>query len=230
MFGDFRPLSTLTGAGVRFCSSETDLVFYCKNCSFINCQSYRHGGGIGQPVINGGFKSGYLTLEGCIFASNFAYRRGGGMDIRNLNISCTNCTYLHNKAGESGGAVASETNTTIIFTDTVFVRNLVSNQCQIGGGGSVSIFLEGPKLLNFSNCIFIRSEVQSFPCTGFILYFIFCFLIYIDIDDKGFQYTIGVDIARDVYNDENSSMIETCSNAVEASITDTYSNSDSVRV
>jgi predicted outer membrane repeat protein len=172
--------SERSGGSIRILSQSKDPYCFFSNCSWLNCRSYRHGGALSQPKyvhlgghMNDVWKGKFLEIVNCIFASNDAFRRGGCMDCRDASMNFTNCTFIHNHANESGGAIASESTGDIIITNTTFVRNYISVLCTRGGGGALYIANVNPfPQLKLSSCIFIRNEVNETikKCNGIIFF------------------------------------------------------------
>jgi hypothetical protein len=118
------------GGAIRFYSLE----FICKNTSFLNCRSRTCGGAIG--FYNNSCSPNTMRLEGCVLASNFAEDGGGAIFVRKIALSCTNCSFLHNRATKYGSAVAHNISNSVEYTNCIFLRNIIS--CCDEGGGSAS--------------------------------------------------------------------------------------------
>jgi predicted outer membrane repeat protein len=112
----------------------TNTGIYCKNCSFLNCRTTKDGGAIG--LCNDKEFVGIVEAEGCIFISNTAGDRGGGINARQMPLKCINCSFLHNLANKSGSAVATNIKDSVEYVRCVFVRNKVL-VCDETGGSTV---------------------------------------------------------------------------------------------
>jgi predicted outer membrane repeat protein len=102
------------------------------------------------------------------------------MDVRSTSINCSNCTFIHNHANESGGAIATETTGRIILTNTTFVRNFISVLCTRGGGGAIFVQNSTAPTLEFENCTFRKNEVIG-TCGSINFFFLFIYLcVYVE--------------------------------------------------
>jgi hypothetical protein len=140
---------------------------YCNNCTFLNCRTNQHGGAIGQhnstDLNELSEKGRVLEVNNCIFASNIASVRGGGIELRGIRLKCTNCMFYHNKAGNSGGAIAIDVLDNGNVEGCVFVRNLI-NSCETGGGGGIftNFFtIEPTPTFTLDSSIFDGNEVTG---------------------------------------------------------------------
>jgi hypothetical protein len=172
------------GGGLRLYVQGAKL----SNCSWLNCWSNNRGGGIAQ--VNGeqhyhpgGSRYKTVELTKCIFASDRTEKDGGGLDVREGNILCVNCSFLHNSAGSYGGAVSCLFWGSISFTDTVFVRN-VKNDTEATSciydqrGGAVMLWAElgTPQGMTFQDCVFLKNKiVQGCGMRKTFFFFIYYF-------------------------------------------------------
>jgi predicted outer membrane repeat protein len=173
--------SSGSGGGLRLCVQGVT----CTNCSWLNCWSNNRGGGVAQVI---GFvdyhreesRGKNVELNNCIFGSNRAEREGGGLDVREGNIICVNCSFIHNSAGLYGGAISCVFYGNISFTDVVFVKNVKNNpsvtECEYDQrAGGIMLWAEvgNPQGMKFENCVFYKNKIVQ-GCS-MIHFFIFHF-------------------------------------------------------
>jgi predicted outer membrane repeat protein len=159
-----------------------DVTTSCSNCSFLNGQSNHHGGGIGEP--EGAVSDYSLTLNSCIFASNRAEVRGGGVSTKGVNLFCDKCVFFRNSAGLGGGAFYGDLKYNQSFTDRMFIRNVVNVvnpefDCNTGTAAVyVSPLDENIRNGSFSDAIFNKNEVYNCSSSSLGFFFFFFFFVF----------------------------------------------------
>jgi predicted outer membrane repeat protein len=117
-------------------------------------------------------------------------KKGGGIHGLYIPFQCTNCSFLHNKAVEYGGAISLETNDSKI-DGCAFLRSVVSD-CGINGGSAVyANNTVSNSIFSVTNSMFIESVVKG-SCTSLLyirLLLFFC-LVYKDIAVRNLGVTL----------------------------------------
>jgi predicted outer membrane repeat protein len=194
----------------------------CKNCSWLNCWSNNRGGGVVQVTGDATYhneecRGKDVKLINCFFESNRAEKDGGGLDVREGNIICETCSFLHNSAGSYGGAISCVFYGNISFTDVTFVMNVKNNplitKCEWNQrGGGIMLWAEAgdPQGMKFENCVFHKNKIaQGCSIKKFNLIYFFLTLIIILAE--------GHDIAETVkkygLEPQSGHFINSCSNS-----------------
>jgi hypothetical protein len=165
------------GGGVKIYNSGG----YFYNCSFLNCRSEGYGGGIGEVENTSISSEEILEIVNCPFISNYGGISGGGIGLKRMSISCSNCSFLHNSADDAGSAFSGDLKFIYIFKDCSFLNNFIEECASWGGGGTLFINPNNCSgIINLENIIFSKStKLQS--CTEdnnsifiqFLFYFTF---------------------------------------------------------
>jgi hypothetical protein len=158
------------GGGLKLYSNGA----YCQNCSFLNCHSYQHGGGIGQA--GEGDNNHLLELKDCIFGSNVAQLDGGAINLLRVSLKATNCGFFYNWALRNGGGIGQTLYYNITLINSSFIRNVVGN-CRSYTGGALYLDIndQSPKF-NISNSFFFRNQVEGGTCESLLFFFFFFIL------------------------------------------------------
>ena len=143
------------------------------NCTFSGNSA---SPGVGGGMINGSYSNSILI--DCIFNENTAIE-GGGMYNLHSSPTLTNCTFISNSGGDSGGAMSNEYVGNLQLTGCMFTGNsaedegggidnfetvstiidctFIGNSAPDGGG----LYLENERGSTLANCIFIGNSAEN---------------------------------------------------------------------
>jgi hypothetical protein len=163
---------------------------YCKNCSFLNCESNNIGGALGH--VNGiTAETDILEVVDCIFGYNSAANNGGAVDTRNISLNCINCSFFDNSVNSFGGAVSVQLKKTAFFDNCAFSRNFIKG-CTSTGGGAIYINpVTSSVEFTITNSIFYENDFWDKICNVSMFIFhiyvlkknTFFFIYLLDISD-----------------------------------------------
>jgi len=93
-------------------------------CEFEDNRADGHGGAVYVDATSGRVEDTRPVMQDCVFRSNTAAFRGGGVAAYNwCTVSLTRCEFIENHAGTGGGAVAADYHATVHDADPVFTDN-----------------------------------------------------------------------------------------------------------
>ena len=93
-------------------------------CEFEGNSSGGHGGALYVDATSGRVEDTLPVLQDCVFRSNMATFRGGGVAAYNwCTVTLARCEFIENHAGTGGGAVAADYHATVHSGSPVFTGN-----------------------------------------------------------------------------------------------------------
>jgi hypothetical protein len=148
---------------------------FCQNCSFLNCETNRYGGGIYQTK---GIGDSLMHLENCVFASCVgSAKSGGGINVINTTLECEGCVFIHNRARQQGAAILIESSNDITIIDTSFVRNYLVT-CYDYSGAAICLIVSSDVLspkFQLLSCTFLNNVINASKSCGMFNVFYFTF-------------------------------------------------------
>ena len=162
------------GGGVFYMAF--DIVGTFKNCKFPNNQTTninaRYGGSIYMGI------NGHLILDNCEFTDNRCWGEGGAVYVVLSDFTCTNSTFLRNKAINTNTSVEGIINAGAVQVDgasrdddeagKIIVRNSIFDSNESGSfgkektGGACYLFLYDSQDMEVDKCTFKNNKSGTF--------------------------------------------------------------------